>query len=145
MKTIRTLLTIALLAGAVSAYAQAQFGPPLRISVPFSFTVENQSFPAGNYVISSIQMESRDVIQLRSADSKHATFVRTHPTYEVNRAAHTELIFEHYGTMYFLRQIRTQGDATGRELLLSNSGKELAQNGSASNIAIIIASAKFPH
>ena len=144
MKTIRTLLTIALLAGAVSAYAQAQFGPPLRVSVPFSFTVENQSFPAGNYVISSLQMESRDVIQLRSADSKHATFVRTHPTYEVNRA-HMELIFEHYGTMYFLRQIRTQGDATGRELLLSNSGKELAQNGSASNIAIIIASAKFSH
>ena len=145
MKTIRTLLTIALLVGAVSAYVQAETQPLLKASVPFGFTVGDQSFPAGDYTISTIQIQARDVIQLRSADGKRASFVASHPTYSPDPSAQTKLIFQHNGSEYFLSQIWTLGRTSGRELVLPDHAKELAQNGSTPDVATILASARFSH
>jgi len=117
MKTIRMLFTIALLLGAVSVYTQAESQTLLAVSIPFGFTVEDQSFPAGDYTISDSFVHPETVIQLRSSDGKYVAVIGTHPTYSLDPAAKSELLFQRYGSMYFLSQIRTKGESTGRELL----------------------------
>ena len=144
MKTIRTLLTITLLLGAVSAYVQAETQPLLRASIPFGFTVGNQSFPAGDYTISTVQVQARDIILLQSSDGQRASFAPTHPSYLLGPSAQTKLVFQHYGSTYFLSQIWTLGDSAGRELVIPNRAKESAQNGSISDVTTVLASASFP-
>ena len=117
MKTIRMLFTIALLLGAASIYTQAESQTLLAVSIPFGFTVEDQSFPAGDYTISDSFVHPETVIQLRSSDGKYFAVIQTHPTYSLDPSAKSELIFQRYGSVYFLSQIRTQGVSTGRELL----------------------------
>ena len=145
MKTLRMLLTIALLAGAVSTHVQAETQPLLKASIPFGFTVGNQSFPAGDYTFSTVQVQAVDVVQLRSADGKRASFLPTHPTYSLDPSAQTKLIFQHYRSEYFLSQIWTFGRTSGRELVLPNHAKELTQNGSTLDVATVAASAWFSH
>ena len=145
MKTIRTLLTIAVLLGAVSAYVHAETQPLMTASIPFSFTIGDQSFPAGDYTISTVQVQARDVILLRSSDGQRASFAPTHPSYLIGPSAQTKLIFQHYGSTYFLSQIWTQGLSYGRELVLPDHAKELAHNGSTRDVTTIVASARFSH
>lgn len=87
------------------------------MSIPFGFTVEGQSFPAGDYTISDSFVHPETVIQLRSSDGKYFAVIQTHPTYSLDPSAKSELIFQRYGNTYLLSQIRTQGESTGRELL----------------------------
>ena len=47
MKTIRMLFTVALLLGAASIYTQAESQTLLAVSIPFGFTVKDQSFLQG--------------------------------------------------------------------------------------------------
>ena len=143
MKTIRTLLTIAWLLGTVSAYVHAETQPLLKASIPFSFTVGDQSFPAGDYTISTVQVQARDVILLQSSDGQRASFAPTHPSYLAGPSAQTKLIFQHYGSEYFLSQIWTLGRTSGRELVLPNHAKELAQNVSTRDVTTVVASARF--
>ena len=126
MKTIRMLFTIALLLGAASIYTQAESQTLLAVSIPFGFTVEDQSFPAGHYTISDSFVQAETAIQLRSSDGKRFAVIHTHPTYSLHPSAKSELIFQRYGSVYFLSQVRTQGDSTGRELLETRA-KALAQ------------------
>jgi hypothetical protein len=143
MKTIPMLIIIALLLGAVSAYVHAETQPLLKASIPFSFIVGNQSFPAGDYTISTVQVQARDVILLQSSDGQRASFAPTHPSYLAGPSAQTKLIFQHYGSEYFLSQIWTQGISNGRELVLPDHAKEPAPNASTSEVTTILASAKF--
>ena len=145
MKTLRMLLMIALLSGAVSAYVQAETQPLLKASIPFSFTVRDQSFPAGDYTISTVQVQARDIILLQSSDGKRASFVPTHSAYSLDPSAQTKLIFQHYGSEYFLSQVWTLGRTSGRELVLPDHAKELAQNASIRDAMTILASAKSSH
>jgi hypothetical protein len=141
MKTIRMLLTIALLLGAVSVYTQAETRPLVKVSIPFSFTVGKQSLPAGDYTISAFHPQL--LIQLQSEDGKEVAVVGTHPKYALNPSTGTKLIFQRYGSVYFLSQIWTQGDTSGIELPLSNRAKELARNGSSGDVTTIVAEARF--
>ena len=142
-KNIRLLLPIVLLLGAVSVYTQAENVPFIRVSVPFNFTVGNQTLPAGDYTISDSDVHPQSVIWLRSLDGKNVAVVHTHPTLALDPSARTQLIFQHSGNEYFLSQVWTLGSTSGRELPSSNRAKELAENGSSSDVATIVANASF--
>lgn len=142
---MRMLLTIALLLGAVSVYTQAENVPFVKVSIPFNFTVGNQTLPAGDYTISDSDVHPQSVIWLQSSDGKYVAVVGTHPSYALAPSAKTQLIFQHSGSEYFLSQIWTLGSTSGRELLSSNRAKELAKNGSSSDVETIVANASFSH
>src|SRR6516164_6080861 len=103
------LLTVPLPSGAASIYTRAEISTLLAVSIPFGFTVGHQSFPAGDYTISDSFAHPETVIQLRSSDSKYFAVIQTHPTYSLDPSAKSELIFQRYGGVYFLSQIRTKG------------------------------------
>ena len=144
-KNTRMLLTVALLLGAVSVYIQAENVPFIKVSIPFNFTVGNQTLPAGDYTISDSAVHAQSVIWLQTSDAKHIAVVSTHPSYALDPPARTQLIFQHSGGEYFLSQIWTLGSSSGREVQLSNRAKELARNGSSSDDATIVADASFSH
>jgi len=142
---MRMLLTIALLLGAVSVYTQAENVPFVKVSIPFNFTVGNQTLPAGDYTISDSDVHPQSVIWLQSSDGKHIAVVGTHPSYALDPSASTQLIFQHSGSEYFLSQIWTLGSTSGREVRLSNRANQLAKNNSSSDVATIVANASFSH
>jgi hypothetical protein len=142
-KTTRMLLTIAVLLGAASVYARAELVPFLRDSIPFNFAVGNQTLPAGDYTIWDSAVH-KSVMWLQSSDGKHIA-VLTHPRFALRPSARTQLIFQQSGGGYFLSQIWMRGSSSGRELLLSNRAKELASNGSSSEVKTIVAGASFSH
>lgn len=145
MKTIRMLFTAALLLGVASIYAQAENVPFLRVSIPFDFTVDNQTLPAGDYTISDWAINPRTVVWLQSSDGKHVAALFTHSNYAPGPSARTKLIFQHVGSGYFLSQIWKLGETTGRELPRNERAKELAKNGESSDIGTIVADASFRH
>lgn len=141
----RMLLTIALLLGAVSVYTQAENVPFIKVSIPFNFTVENQTLPAGDYTISDSDVHPQSVVSLQSSDGKHVAVVSSHPKYALDPSARTQLIFQHSGSEYFLSQIWTLGATSGRELVQSNRANELAKTGWSGDAATIVANASFSH
>jgi hypothetical protein len=142
MKTTHILLTMALLLGSVSTYAQ-EIRPLMKTSIPFGFTVGNQSFPAGDYTIWSVELQN--LILLRSTNGAHATFAGTHTKYLLEPSAHSKLIFQYSGSAYFLSQIWTQGDTSGRELPGSHRPKELVRDSSTGEVATVIATVLYKH
>ena len=129
MKITHILFTMALLLGlgSVSSYAQ-EIRPLMRASIPFGFIVGNQSFPAGDYIISSVQRQY--AIMLQSTTGAHVTFAGTHEKYVVEPPAYSKLVFQHSGSAYFLSQIWSQGDTSGRELPVGRNPKELVGDSS---------------
>jgi hypothetical protein len=129
---------MALLLGSVSSYAQ-EIRPLMKASIPFGFTVGNQSFPAGDYTISSVQLQH--LILLQSTNGAHVTFAGTHTKYVPEPSAHSKLVFQHSGSAYFLSEIWKQGDTSGRQLPGGNRPKELVGDSSTGDVATVIASA----
>jgi hypothetical protein len=144
-KSTRMLLTIALLLGAASVYTQAENVPFVKVSIPFNFTVNDQTLPAGNYTISGSVVYAQSFIWLQSWDGKHKAVVSFHLISALDRSARTRLIFQHSGGEYFLSQLWTQGSDSGREVQLSKRAKELARNGSSGDVATIVADASLSH
>jgi hypothetical protein len=138
MKTTHILLTMALLLGSVASYAQ-EIRPLMKASIPFGFIVGNQSFPKGDYTISSVQPQH--VILLQSTNGAHVTFAGTHAKYAVRPSAYSKLVFQHSGSAYFLSQIWAQGDTSGRELPVGHNPKELVGDSSTGDAATVIATA----
>ena len=102
MKTTHILLTMALLLGSVSTYAQ-ESQPLMKTSIPFGFTVGNQSFPAGDYTISSIQPYHLIVVQ--STNGAHVIFAGINTKYVLEPSAYSKLVFHRSGSAYFLSEI----------------------------------------
>jgi len=143
MKVLRTLFTMVLLLGAASVYLQAENVAILRVSIPFNFTVDNQQLPAGDYIVSASELNPQSVIWLQSADGQHTAVVHTHQTFMLSPAANAELIFQHSGEEYFLSQIWTAGQTSGRELVLRERAKELSKNNSSGDDTTAVAGASF--
>ena len=140
MKITHILFTMALLLGSVSSYAQ-EIRPLMRASIPFRFIVGNQSFPAGDYIISSVQPQY--AILLQSTNGAHVTFAGTHAKYVVEPSAYSKLVFQHSGSTYFLSQIWSQGDTSGRELPVGRNPEALVGDSSTGDAATVVASAVF--
>jgi len=119
---IASVVVLSMAIVAVSARAQA--GSPLLANVPFQFVVGDQTLPAGEYRIERMLSGNPKVLLIRSTDGRaHRTV-----TMEVlaNDWQESKLIFNRYGNHYFLSQIWTQGDNSGRELFKSQRETELA-------------------
>ncbi len=138
MKNIRTLLTIALLLAATVVCAQTQERPMLKATVPFAFTVENISFPAGSYIVSALPPLAM-TIKLQSADGRKAVFVRALPSEGSTDATTARLVFIHIDNEYFLSQAWEEPSKTHREFFLGNRAKELAKNHTGEQVKELVA------
>jgi hypothetical protein len=118
-KQIRSLIGVALLLAAVSAFAQTTH--TIRVKVPFPFVTAGKSWPAGDYRV-QIRTDNR-TLTLSSPGIASAT-VRT-TTDERSGEGRTYLRFQRYGDRWVLQEV-TQ-DGTAQVLNSSELESELAK------------------
>jgi hypothetical protein len=91
--------------GAAVAFGQhVAMNQPVRVTIPFEFTVGSKSFGAGEYTVR--QIESR-VFAIQSLDFKSSMLAHGHPADAIvpSRGGGAVLTFHRYGDRYFLSQV----------------------------------------
>jgi len=98
------LVTLGLVAlASVPAFAMAP--ETLVVHIPFAFSVRNETLPAGDYTVRPINDLDRNVLEIRSADGRHAVVVLTLDAAGERRGAAPQLVFDRYGKKGFLRAV----------------------------------------
>ena len=127
MKSARTLITICLLLTAAVFAQMASSQQLMKVNIPFAFGVEDQSLPAGQYLVFTVTPERS--IRIVSADGKHSAIVNTLPNYAKEPSSNSRLVFHSYGNEYFLAEVWTAGQDVARNPLSSKKAMESASNG----------------
>jgi hypothetical protein len=117
---------------AVPAHAQMP-GTRMRATVPFDFIVRGKTLSAGNYEIERIN-DSPEGLVIRNINEKRDQVIfETEPVGSWQIPNKSEIVFHRYGDSYFLSEVITAGEETGRELMPSRTERqlrrELASNG----------------
>jgi len=120
------MLTLLLALTAISVSAQSQRSKITNI--PFDFIVGQQTLAAGEYTVEPNRRDFDKVWLVQSRDGRTSTLFTTMLIRASEVQEKTKLVFHKYGDQYFLSQIWTPGDATGRELLAPRLERELAKN-----------------
>jgi len=111
------------LCGLQTSFAQTQ--TYLIAKVPFSFTVENQRFPAGEYRFSTTGT-SRMLIE-GALGTAPKLFLALPAESPASDSKGPRLVFHRYGSRLYLSSLWTTAGERGRELLISRSEQESAK------------------
>lgn len=96
MRIVPGLIALALACAAAPCWAQSTIA-----KIPFDFTVNNLTLPAGEY---SIEEATEGIQAVRSTEGDFlAAFALAYPTV-LNRAGVAQLVFRKYGDKYFLAE-----------------------------------------
>ena len=109
----------------------------MKVNVPFAFSVEDHSLPAGEYLVLTVTPERS--IRITSTDGKHSAIVNTPPNYAKAPSANSRLVFHRYGDEYFLTQVWTTGQNVARNPLSTKRAMEIASSGGTPATLTVIA------
>jgi len=110
-----------------SVHAQLP-GTEIRASIPFDFNVRGKTLPAGEYEISRIGDDPIDLL-MRNVNNKHEHVVfGTEPEDARRIPRRNVLVFNRYGDTYFLEEVVTAGEQTGREITPSHAERTLRRD-----------------
>jgi hypothetical protein len=129
--------TLGLLMVAASAFAQ---NIHVRANVPFSFSIDKGTLPAGQYEIRAIDAAGGHVLAINNGEAKMGRMFLTNPVSRAASLAYPEnakLVFKRYGDQYFLSQIWVPGSNTGRELPTSVREAELARGLTPAKVVVL--------
>lgn len=95
--------------------AFASLAVAVKVNVPFDFVVGTTTLPAGEYLISNLDDNSRDLLAIRSQDGKSAIFVQANPLSPKgdNWVPDTRLTFEKVNGKEFLTGVWESGADIG--------------------------------
>jgi hypothetical protein len=127
------LLGLVILLSAVSASGQAPSS--LLVKVPFSFTVEHQQLPAGEYRIQAIAPKS---LSVRSTDGKYLATVLTMPVKGKAPETNGAIVFHRYGNKYFLAQVWEPAQTIGTETYKTHEEVEVAKLQKDVQVAVLV-------
>ena len=136
MKTLKTMIlsvgAVALL-GVSGLYAQTR----ATATIPFDFTVQNTTLPAGDYTMSSTST-SHDVLLIRNNETRKAIMVLAGSSESGYKGAQEKNVvrFHKIGDHYFLAEVKT--DAVCGTLSPSKLERELASEGGQPLAAVIV-------
>jgi hypothetical protein len=133
--TLVGVLSLLLVAGSALAQTYA-----IRADVPFSFTVNQTTMPAGQYTISPLG-NGTNVLVIQSSDTQAIKLVNANRAASKKAADRTKLVFHCYeGDHCFLYQLWVGGMPGGQELPRSAVEREIAANlGSHREVAVVAA------
>jgi hypothetical protein len=98
---IRTLAIVCLCAALTPVYLMAQ--GPMKVKIPFDFTVGSKPFAAGDYIV---RPQANSVVAIQSVDSGSAIMTLTNDLVARTPLPKGKLVFHRYGDRYFLRSGR---------------------------------------
>jgi hypothetical protein len=127
-QNLRIFLMFSVLLILAAASVHAQSGNRQTANIPFSFSVDGKTFPAGLYSVTRLNPQSdKAALMITSADGKMSKVVLTVPVQAGEAQESAKLVFSRYSDQYFLSQIWTHADNTGLELPKSRAEKTLAR------------------
>ena len=141
MKSARILTLTLLLLAAVTVSLQAQEAVLVKATIPFAFTAENVSLPAGTYEITTLSPYR--MIKLRRVDGGAVAMVAATLNFGAFHSEDTKLVFSYIGGQYFLTRISELGSSIHRDINTGRLARELAKNNPVSR-KTILASASIP-
>ena len=129
-----------ILATALAAGAQAQTTQRVIANIPFAFTANNKTLPAGKYTITVLNPSSdRKALQIRSMNGRYSAIVLTNGVIG-NVADESKLVFERYDDRYFFAQAQMAGDSTSLAALRSNKEqKHLVATAKKKSTVVVVA------
>jgi hypothetical protein len=138
MKLISKLaVTGAVLALAFISTASAQ---SMRVNVPFGFHAGEKSLPAGTYEVAVSQ--KAQLVKLTQLDGKSNCMLVIKAFDGTPQADHGSLVFNHYGSSYFLTRVKAAGVEGGAQMFTSRAERESAQVRPAAKETVYIASGR---
>ena len=125
-QSLRIVVILSFLMILVVSSAQAQASREMTAKIPFSFSVGDKTFPAGEYSVTRLNPSSdKAALAIKSADGRLSKVVLTMPVRASELRESAKLVFTRYEDQYFLSQIWTPADNTGLELPVSRSERTL--------------------
>jgi hypothetical protein len=125
LKGLTMLMLIAgvvLMAALVSAHAQSPNS--VVADIPFEFAVGGKSLKAGEYSVRAFTANG-NALMISSEDSKHRV-IRLANSIEARVVPQkAKLVFHRYGQRYFLSEVWTAGERTGRQLVKSSEERAM--------------------
>jgi hypothetical protein len=107
--------------------AVAQSSMELVGNIPFSFHVGQSTLPAGAYIVKSCTTTSGSpYIAIRSRSDANVIMQLTLPTAVGNQNRKPRLVFNGYGSNFFLSKILSPSDGIGAILIRGKLERELA-------------------
>jgi hypothetical protein len=143
-RVLSVMASCCFLALSAVATVQAQLpGTAMRATIPFDFSVRGKMLPAGVYEIRRVTDEP-DVLVMSNVDNNHERIVfETERVDESRISSKSELVFNRYNDDYFLSEVFTAGEQTGRESIPSHRERalqrEMASNGQAKSETVAVA------
>ena len=119
-RIISITFAIIILATAYTAGAQQSSAQVVIANIPFAFTANNKTLPAGKYTITVLNSSSdRKALQIRSMNGRFSAMVLTNAVIG-SISDNAKLVFERYDDRYFFAQAQLPGDSTTLTALRSN-------------------------
>lgn len=136
MKNLRSVLFVLAAILLVPATRAQEKG--VKADVPFDFVVGNRAYPAGEYTLRAALNDS-GVIRIENMNEVSASFTPSNTCSKASPSTETKLVFHRMGGHYFLYQVWTAGNLTGREFPKGRIEVELAQNHETPEAVIVAA------
>ena len=118
-----SILTLLVAVASVTAVAAAKnLSDTLRVDVPFEFIVGDKTMAAGEYQVKRIGQSAMTI------SGREDSAIRLSNPIESNKVqGQGKLVFHRYGENYFLAEVWTAGDTTGRKLLKSKQERQMQE------------------
>jgi hypothetical protein len=101
------------------------YGQSIKVEIPFDFVAEKATLPAGEYSVSRNQ-PAQGMVRLVNSKGQGAMCLAG--GIQANRPSNTtKLVFNRYGSHYFLSQVWAQGNDRGHLLKPSKAEREIAR------------------
>ena len=112
----------------VSAAARVNAQAPKKVvaDVPFEFSVGYKTMPAGEYIVETVA-SAGNALLIQSADAKSSALRRSEATVPTKDKKHARLVFHRYGERYFLAEVWSGLDVSGRQLVKSQEERAIEQ------------------
>jgi hypothetical protein len=121
--TMLTVIVALALASAVAS-AKPQSVDKVVADIPFEFSVGYKTMPAGEYSVKSITNSGNGLL-IQSADGTISALRLSNETSRDKNKSHARLVFHRYGDRYFLAEVWTGIDNTGRQLVKSQEERAI--------------------
>jgi hypothetical protein len=136
---MKTLKTIILSFGAVALLGASGLSAQTKATatIPFEFTVQNTTLPAGDYTMSATSA-SHELMTIRNVETRKTIMVLAPGAGSEYKGAPDKnvVLFHRIGDRYFLAEVKT--DAVRGHVSPSKLERELASEGSGQPLAAVI-------
>lgn len=104
--------------------ANGQSSRVVVADIPFDFNVGGKALTAGEYTVKAFTAKG-DILAISNKQSNNTAVRLTHSIEAGGAPKQSKLVFHRYGQRYFLSEVWSNGERTGRQLLKSREERAI--------------------